>query len=320
MDEFELIERYLRPLSRLDDGTQLGIGDDCAIIHGRENAQLIVTTDTHVEGVHFPLNADPARVGYRACATGLSDIVAMGGTARWASLALTLPAVNEQWLAGFSRGTKVALDLDKTCLIGGDTTQGPLTITWSIIGEVPRGCAMRRDGARPGDDIYVTGTLGAAAAAVEFSILKKIECNEAEKELLRRYWQPEPPFAFGQALRALATSCVDISDGLLADLGHIVRASGCGAVVELTQLPIAELLIDIAGLDAARLFAAVGGDDYELCFSLPPGCETKLKQVTSNCGVVATRVGRIVSGADVRLIDDAGMRVSVGDKGYRHFQ
>jgi thiamine-monophosphate kinase len=320
MDEFELIERYFRPLSRPDDGTELGIGDDCAIIHGRENVQLIVTTDTHVEGVHFPLRADPAQVGYRACATSLSDIVAMGGAARWASLALTLPTVDEQWLAGFAQGTKNALNLNKTSLIGGDTTQGPLTITWNIIGEVPSGCTMRREGARSGDDIYVTGTLGAAAAAVEFSILTKIACNDAEQALLTRYWEPEPQFAFGQALRALATSCVDISDGLLADLGHITRASGCGAIVELSRLPITESLIDVAGIDRARLLAAAGGDDYELCFTLPSECEMKLKQAASNYGVAVTRVGRIVSGADVRLIDEAGTRVSLGDKGYRHFR
>jgi len=223
-------------------------------------------------------------------------------------------------LAGFAQGTKIALNLNKTSLIGGDTTHGPLTITWNIIGEVPRGCTMRRDGARPGDDIYVTGTLGSAAAAVEFSILIKIACNDSEKELLRRYWEPEPQFAFGQALRMLATSCVDISDGLLADLGHITRTSGCGAIVELAKLPITESLIDVAGVDAARLLAATGGDDYELCFTLPPECEMKLKQAASIYGVVVSRVGRIVSGADVRLIDEAGTRVSLGDKGYRHFR
>jgi thiamine-monophosphate kinase len=319
MDEFELIERYLRPLSRIEGGTELGIGDDCAVINASENVQLVVTTDTQVEGVHFPRVADPAQVGYRACATSLSDIVAMGGEARWASLALTVPTVDEPWLAGFAQGIKVALDLNNTTLIGGDTTHGPLTITWNIIGEVPRGCAMRRDGARPGDDIYVTGNLGSAAAAVEFSILEKAQCNDSEKELLRRYWEPELQFAFGQALRSLATSCVDISDGLLADLGHVARASGCGAILELSKLPITNPLIDVAGVDAARLLAASGGDDYELCFSLPPEREAKLNQAASIYGVVTTRVGRIVSGGGVRLIDEAGARVSTGDKGYRHF-
>jgi thiamine-monophosphate kinase len=319
MDEFELIDRYFRPLGTDSPGVDLGIGDDAAILDPPAHKQLVVTTDTHVEAVHFPTGADARDIGFRSCATSHSDIAAMGAAARWASLALTIPKAEDTWLSQFALGAAEALTLSGAVLIGGDTTAGPLVISWHIIGTVAVGAALRRGGAGAGDAVYVSGTLGDAAAAVEMSLTGDGSDNDIKRDLRKRYWHPEPRFDLARKLRRVATACIDISDGLLADLAHIAAASGCGAVVEYPKLPISPALLELAGPERAHRLAAAGGDDYELCFTVPAANESELFEIAHQGGFRITRIGSIVSGAGVRVIDDAGEIVDFGERGYRHF-
>jgi len=319
MDEFELIDRYFRPLGMGAPGVVLGIGDDAAILDPPRGEQLVVTTDTQVESVHFPAGANAGDVGHRSCATALSDIAAMGAVARWASLALTIPRGDTTWLEHFARGSADALRRSGAVLVGGDTTAGPLVITWHIIGLVPSGRALRRDGARVGDAVYVSGTLGAAAAALELLATESEDKSAFQQELLERYWYPRPRFDLVQKLRSIASSCIDISDGLVADLTHIARSSQCGAVVEFAKIPISNALLESTGPEDARRMAATGGDDYELCFTVPPECEAELQKIVVELEFSVTRVGRMVAGSDVRVLEDSGATIDLKSRGYRHF-
>ena len=320
MDEFSLIERYFRPLSKHGADITLGIGDDAAIFAPPEDSQLVVTTDTQVESVHFPPDAPPHEVGFRSCVTSLSDIAAMGACARWASLALTMPRAEPTWLTAFTAGVADALQLSDASLIGGDTTAGRLSITWHVIGVVPTGTALRRDGATMGDDIYVSGTLGDAAAALALKVLNgNAACGESQQYLRRRYWRPLPPLSFAEKLRGLATSCIDISDGLIADLSHLAAASDCGARVELASVPLSSQLLDLTAPDVARGYALSGGDDYELCFSAPPAVRRNLVELATASAVSLSCIGRIVAGAGVEIIDEDGRSRPLSNGGYRHF-
>lgn len=319
MDEFELIDRYFRPLGADRPGLVLGIGDDAAILDAPAGEQLVVTTDTHVESVHFPAGANAREIGFRSCATSLSDIAAMGAAARWASLALTMPTAEDPWLEQFALGAAAALQQCGALLIGGDTTAGPLVITWHIIGSVATGSAMRRDGARDGDGVYVSGTLGDAAAALELGFTEGGGHGDFQQELRKRYWYPQPRFDLAQKLRRVATSCIDLSDGLIADLTHIAGSSRCGAVVEYSKIPLSPALLKLAGPERARRIAATGGDDYELCFTVPRRCEPELLDIAQGGDLNITRVGRMVFGAGVQVIDDSGATLDLGHRGYRHF-
>ncbi|TDJ64868.1 MAG: thiamine-phosphate kinase [Proteobacteria bacterium] len=320
MDEFELVDRYFRPLGSVAAGIVLGIGDDCAILDAPSDEQLVVTTDTHVESVHFPAGADAREIAYRSCVTSLSDVAAMGASARWASLAMTLPRAADSWLEAFARGVAEALQQCGAVLIGGDTTAGPLVITWHIIGTVAAGAALRRGGAQVGDLVYVSGTLGDAAGALELGLIDGGSYNKFQQELRARYWSPQPPFELARKLCGVATSCIDISDGLIADLAHIAESSDCGAEVEFSKIPIAPALLQLAGLERARRLAATGGDDYELCFTIPPSCESALLGLAGDAGLSVTQIGRMTSGAGVRVIADSGATVDLGQVGYRHFE
>lgn len=319
VDEFDLIEQYFRPLGGTYRAAELGIGDDAAILNIASNEQLLVTTDTQIESVHFPADADASLIAYRSCAASISDIAAMGGTARWATLAISVPKKDPLWLEAFSAGAGAALQLDDTALVGGDTTAGPLAVSWTIVGSAPSGTALRRDGAQVGDDIYVSGTLGAASAALNF-LDHSAALNALQSSLVQSYWRPQPRLQLGRALRGTATSCIDISDGLLADLGHITRASNTGADLQVERLPIDEPLDALFGASRAREFALGGGDDYELCFSAPRTDQEQLSIIAESCGVEITRIGQMTSAQAVTVFDQNGDVINVDRAGYRHFK
>jgi len=300
MGEFELIRRFFQPLSADPDCGQvlLGIGDDCAIQRVPAGQDLVFSVDTMVEGVHFPLGYRPDFLGWRALAAAASDLAAMAADPVCFTLALTLPEADESWLEAFARGLASASAAFGLPLAGGDTTRGPLTLTLQVHGTVPSDCAIRRAGARTGDLICVSGTLGDAGAALDY--LDESGPTDDMLAVLERYHHPEPRLAAGQALRAIATAAIDISDGLLADLGHLLAASGTGARVDVPKLPLSDPLCRLKGLDAAQ-YALHSGDDYELCVTLAPESWVRapelLKTLFTVIGVVEPEPGLRLSGA-----------------------
>ena len=317
MDEFDLINQLLRPIAGTRSDVILGIGDDGAVVAPPPGEDLVVVADILVADVHFPPQLSAADIGYRAVAVNLSDIAAMGALPRWATLALTLPAADEPWVSQFARGLGEALAEHNIALIGGDTTRGPLTITVQVIGSVPHGMALMRHGAEPADAIYVSGTLGDAAAG-----LRVVQDGGAksvhEQFLANRFARPTARLALGVALRGLASSCIDISDGLLADLGHLAERSGCGARVNACVLPLSPALQANLTPEQAQIIAATGGDDYELCFTLPARFEATLSALR-NQAIPCTRIGTISPEAEVVLLDPENKRIPVSNHGYRHF-
>jgi len=267
MGEFDLIARYFkRPATR----SPLGVGDDCALLAPAAGMQLAVSSDMLVEGRHFLSTVDPARLGHKALAVNLSDLAACGAKPLAFTLALALPGVDEPWLEGFSRGLLALADAHGCELVGGDTTRGPLNICITVFGEVPAGAALLRSGARAGDDIWVSGTLGDARLALEVfrgTVSLRAEAFESARE---RMEQPTPRVALGQALRGIATSAVDVSDGLIGDLGHILASSAVGATLD-ADAATALISVDTGSLgrEALRTCALSGGDDYELVFTAP---------------------------------------------------
>jgi thiamine-monophosphate kinase len=302
MDEFALIQRYFDRAGPPGRGVNLGIGDDAALVRVPDGFELAVTTDTMVESVHFPADAPPHAIGYRALATNLSDLAAMGATPAWATLALTLARADESWLAAFSQGFFELAEQFDVALIGGDVTRGPLTITVGLQGTVPAGGALRRDGAQAGDLVFVTGALGAGAAGLK---------AYPERRAHGRYLYPRPRVAEGVALRDWASAGIDISDGLLADLGHIVEASGTGADIRLDQVPVA------AGADVNM--ALTGGDDYELCFTINPARAQSLRAIWRDEWAALAEIGVVRSGSGVRCVDAEGASQRIESDGYRHF-
>ncbi|MBI2799025.1 MAG: thiamine-phosphate kinase [Gammaproteobacteria bacterium] len=318
MDEFTLINQLLRPIAGTRSDVILGIGDDGAVVAPPPGEDLVVVADTLVAGVHFPPQLPAADIGYRAVAVNLSDIAAMGAVPRWATLALTLPVANETWVSQFTQGLGQALREHNVALIGGDTTCGPLTVTVQIIGSVPHGMALTRHGAQPGDAIYVSGTLGDAAAGLRVAQGGDVK-SATEQFLADRFVRPTARVALGLALRGIASSCIDISDGLLADLGHIAEQSGCGARVNAAALPLSPALQANLAPDKALMLAATGGDDYELCFTLPQRLESTLMTrlgADSNC----KRIGTMGLDIEVVLLDGDDNPVSISGRGYLHFK
>jgi thiamine-monophosphate kinase len=269
MGEFELIQRYFSPLAKRYNSVSmvLGPGDDCAIQRVPEGHDLVFSVDTMVEGVHFPQNYSPAHLGWRALAAAASDLAAMGAIPICYTLALTLPAVEEPWLAGFSQGLSDAGQAFGLALAGGDTTRGPLTLSLQVHGVVRKGYALRRGGATVGDLICVSGTLGDAGAALDY--LAELQPTPDMAFVLGRYHQPQPRLALGQSLVGIASSCIDISDGLKADLGHILDASGTGATIDPLACPLSQALRNLKGAGAVD-YALSAGDDYELCATISP--------------------------------------------------
>jgi len=318
--EFDLIARYFTHPTR---HTLLGVGDDAALFKVRRVMALAVSTDMLVEGRHFFNDADPEKLGHKALAVNLSDMAAMGATPRWATSSVALPRADAKWVAGFMRGFLRLARKHDVDLVGGDTTRGPLNLCVQIMGEVPPHKALRRDAARAGDDIWVSGTLGDAALAVA-ARKREIVLNKAELAAAsRRLDVPTPRVELGIALRGIARSAIDVSDGLLADLGHICERSRVAAVVEFDRLPASPLVRRHRAKSAAQRALLAGGDDYELCFTATPGRRTAVESAASHAGVHVTRIGRILrapeGACEVAVVDDIGLPLSLAQRGYDHF-
>jgi len=318
LNEFEIIEHYFKQAHPASQGNLiLGIGDDAAIINVPEDSELVISMDTLVVGVHFYQNSSPEDIAYKSLAVNLSDMAAMGALPRWISLSLTLPDNNLDWIKKFSASFNQLATEHSLILIGGDLTKGPLSITVQILGVVPTGKSLRRSGANIGDLIYVTGQLGAAAY-----VLKNIEDSDlfpspTEREV-QRLNRPEARIKTGLELRQLASSCIDISDGLLADLGHILKASNVGAEVKLSEIPYSDSLQKLDKVIAIEL-ALTGGDDYELCFTIADGIpDTVINELASICPVHC--IGFInKQGPRPSFIDGDGKPYKIESKAYRHF-
>ena len=306
MDEFELISRYfIHPGAAA--GVVLGIGDDGAVTEPTPGMQQVTVVDTLVEGVHFPVGYNATDVGYRAVAVNLSDIAAMGARPRWMTLALSLPAAADDWVAAFSEGLMTAAREFDVALIGGDTTSSDqLVISVQLVGEVAPGRALTRAGAKVGDGIYVTGTLGDAAAGLD-----GLKRGQPLRPLVDRFARPSARVAYGQSLAGVASAAIDLSDGLAGDLGKLLSASGVGGEIRLEKLPLSPALIDAYPPAEQRAFALAGGDDYELCFTCshePPDPGIML----------LTRIGDVVAEAGL-VARDEGRALHIDDPGYRHF-
>lgn len=312
--EFDLIRRYF---TGLGNGPQLvlGVGDDCAIIAPPADSQLVITTDTLVAGVHFPHDCDAGALARRALRVNLSDLAAMGAVPLGIQLALTLPQADTDWLAAFSAGLAADCREFACPLMGGDTTRGPLAVTITALGTVPTGQALLRSGASAGDQLYVTGTLGDARAALEV-----MDASGAGGGILgQRYWLPEPRLAAGELLRGLASAALDISDGLVQDAGHIAAASGLGCQIQVSSLPLSKALTNGFERVVAETWGLTGGDDYELCFTVPPQHVAAIEHVLTGAGQTFTRIGEMVAGQGVHCVDSAGQAVAVEQGGYVHF-
>lgn len=317
LSEFDIVARYFSPPTT---HTLLAGGDDAALVAVRPGMELVVSTDLLVSGRHFFTDAQPYGVGHKALAVNLSDLAAMGAVPRWATLSLALPGADQAWLESFARGF---LDLAKAYdvdLIGGDTTRGPLTICVQIMGEVPAGKALRRSGAHPGDDVWVSGTLGDAALA--------LACLQGEVQLqplhldavLARLDRPQPRVALGQGLLDVATSAIDVSDGLAADLGHIAQRSGIRAVIEWQRVPQSSPLQGCGDSALVQRCVLGGGDDYELCFTAGPARRAAVLDMGAHLGLPVTRIGRVEPGAGVVVLDASGAQLEIERAGFDHFR
>ncbi|WP_313574373.1 thiamine-phosphate kinase [Pseudescherichia sp.] len=318
--EFSLIARYFNRVRRARLDVETGIGDDCALLNVPEKQTLAISTDTLVSGIHFLPDIDPADLAYKALAVNLSDLAAMGADPAWLTLALTLPEVDEPWLKAFSDSLFEQLSYYDMQLIGGDTTRGPLSMTLGIHGYVPAGRALKRSGAKPGDWIYVTGTPGDSAAGLAI-LQDRLQVNDPKDAdwLVKRHLRPTPRILHGQALRDLANSAIDLSDGLISDLGHILQASECGAMIDVDTLPYSDALRRHVDPDQALRWALGGGEDYELCFTVPELNRGALEVAIGQLGILYTCIGRMSADIDGISFTREGRAVTFDWKGYDHF-
>ncbi len=313
--EFELIERHFTRRGAAREDVLAGVGDDGAVVAVPRDGTLVMALDTIVEGLHFPAGFDARYVGHRALAVNLSDLAAMGAEPAWALLGLTLPAADEHWLTGFSAGLDALARRYAVALVGGDTARGPLTVTMTLAGTVPPGQAIFRDGARAGDDLWVSGTPGDAAAGLAIIEGRQPAQGRAREALLGRFQQPQARVALGIALRGIATACIDVSDGLVADLDKLCRASGVGADIESRELPLSAGLCSVAGMEARLAYALGGGDDYELLFTAAPAERARIAAL--DAGVVLRRIGSVSDVAGVRVDGEPPERDA--GHGFDHF-
>ncbi len=314
MSEFDLIQRYFTRSTR---NAILGVGDDAALLRVAGGMELAVSTDMLVSGTHFFPDTDPFLLGHKALAVNLSDLAAMGAVPRWATLALSLPSVEAEWLHNFSAGFFALADAYGVELVGGDTTRGPLNLCITIMGEVPTGKALRRSGAKIGDDVWVSGTLGAAALGLAHLQGRIRLPEDARLFCLAALHQPSPRVALGLALRDLASSAIDISDGLLADLKHILECSNVGAEIAYDAIPVGKLP-DIDEVVLRRAILA-GGDDYELCFTVPKTRRTEVEAIAAKLQLTLTRIGGIVEGQQCTVRAADGKVMNIKESGYDHF-
>jgi thiamine-monophosphate kinase len=319
--EFDLIDRIRRRVVGRDD-VLLGIGDDAAVLQMPAGRQLVVAMDTLNAGVHFPNGTAAADIGWKSLAVNLSDLAAMAATPAWCTLSLSMPEPDGAWLDGFLDGFGELASRHGVALVGGDTTRGPLSICVTVHGFAEPGRVLRRDGARVGDDIWISGTPGDAAAALAllgYSAAPSafLPDDTAREYLQRRLDRPRPRVALGAALRGIAHACIDVSDGLLADIGHVVRASGVAAQVDLDRLPVSPALIGAPVHERMR-WQATGGDDYELCITTPRTARDALDALVDDDGIGLTRIGCVVAGEGVTAIS-GGRTIVFGRAGYDHF-
>ena len=316
MGEFDLIAKFF---TRRVTRAALGVGDDCALFATSPGMQLAVSSDMLVEGRHFLPTVQPARLGHKALAVNLSDLAACGAKPMAFTLALALPRIDEVFLDGFARGLLALADAHGCELVGGDTTQGPLNICITVFGEVPAGQALLRSGAQVGDDLYVSGTLGDARLALEV-FRGALALDGAAFEAVRSAMeQPQPRIALGLALRGLATSAIDVSDGLLGDLGHVLRRSGVGAEVQVDALPRSDVLRALPQR-WQRQCTLAGGDDYELVFTAPPQHAARVAAAGLTAQLSVTRIGHINAAPGLRLIDADGRTVADSFGSFDHFK
>ncbi|HHS3621210.1 TPA: thiamine-phosphate kinase [Proteus mirabilis] len=318
--EFSLIKQYFtsQPVKRKDVST--GIGDDCAILTVPEKQQVAISTDTLVSGIHFLPTISPEDLAYKALAVNISDLAAVGADPAWASLALTLPKVDNDWLEAFSRSLFALAEYYSIQLIGGDTTKGPLSLTITIQGLVPQGMALLRSGAKIGDWIYVTGFLGDSAAGLAV-LQNRLQPSQPESRdyFITRHLRPQPRLLQGQALRSLASAAIDISDGLISDLNHILTASGCGARINLDALPYSTAMKSQVSKEQAEIWALSGGEDYELCFTVPEINRGALDIALAHTGTDFHCIGQIMPIAEgIRYLRE-GKEVHPNLKGFDHF-
>jgi thiamine-monophosphate kinase len=316
--EFDIIRRYFTDQQSSRTDVSLGIGDDAALLKPPSGQSLVVSVDTLVSGVHFPIDTKPEAIGHKALAVNLSDMAAMGAEPAWFTLAITLPDADENWLTQFSQGLFALASEHKIQLVGGDTTHGPLSITLQIMGFVPEGQALIRGGAVVGDAIYVTGSLGDAGAGLQ---VKQGQLNppiSIARQLVDKLEQPRPQVKVGMALRELANAAIDISDGLNADLGHVLTASNVGADISIDKLPLSDVFQSLKLTDSWQL-AASSGDDYELCFTVNESNEKSALQNLNTMGCDCTKIGTISAQPGLRWLDKSGDEKLLSLTGYDHF-
>ena len=327
MGEFDLIARYFQRPQPQGDAVALGIGDDCALLAPRAGKQLAISSDMLVEGRHFLPTVSPEALGHKALAVNLSDLAACGAKPLAFTLALALPRVDEVWLAGFSRGLFALADAHGCALVGGDTTQGPLNICITVFGEIAlvggKSQALLRSGAQPGDDIYLSGSVGDARLALEV-FRGNVQVSEALfGQARQRMERPTPRVALGLALRGLATAAIDVSDGLLGDLGHILTASACGAEVAIDSVAACAIFQTTKHsftVDFCREMTAAGGDDYELVFTAPSSARASVEQAARSSATPVARIGQITPGRALVLRDASGAQISQRFASFDHFR
>jgi thiamine-monophosphate kinase len=317
VSEFDLIRQYFtRPTKQ----TRLGVGDDAALIELAPKQELAISADMLVVGTHFFADTDPWKLGWKSLAVNISDMAAMGAEPKWATLAIALPKADESWVSAFAEGlfacaTKFGVDL-----IGGDTTRGPLCISVQIMGQVPAGKAIKRSGAKVGDDVWVSGKLGDAALALNHLLGKHPLTDEALAQSMSALLQPQPRVALGLALGDIAHSAIDISDGLLADLGHILKASKVGATLKLANIPCSDILRQHINQPLLRNMLLAGGDDYELCFTASASDRIKIELIAQDLDLPLSRIGEICDTELLTVHDANGNAIQLGKTGFDHFK
>jgi len=319
--EFSIIEHFFNQHRIKRDDVVLGIGDDAALTRVPPGMNLVTTVDTLVNNIHFPSTTPAMAIGHKVLAVNLSDLAAMGAEPAWATLAITMPDINEMWLRGFCDGFFELAQQFNVQLVGGDTTQGPLCISVQLMGWVPEGKALTRGGAKPGDILYVSGTLGDAAVGL---VLQQTphnmpELNQAERTFfLTKLNEPQPRNLLGLSLRGIASAAIDVSDGLLADLNHVLTSSGVGATIEWQHVPSSEPMCKLAATRDVQSYVLSGGDDYELCFTAPAIYQQQIQQLARQLNVIVTPIGVIESTNGLRMTYN-GVTQSMNPLGFEHF-
>ncbi|RLV59596.1 thiamine-phosphate kinase [Parashewanella curva] len=319
MKEFQIIEKYFAELGPKRKDVAVGIGDDCALVNPAEGNSVAISCDTLVEGTHFLPSMEAEDLGYKSLAVNLSDLAAMGAEPAWMTLALTLPEIDETWLEGYCKGLYEISEYYGIALVGGDTTHGSKSLTLTVNGLVPPQMAMTRSGAKVGDWIYVTGTIGDSALGLDILLDKQQIENESYKDyLVKRHYRPTPRVLAGQAIRGIASSAIDLSDGLGSDINHINKASGTGARIDVDTLPLSEALVESVGKEQAIEYAISGGEDYELLFTVSDANESSLITSLKQTGVQFTKIGQITSGSELTF-KQGKLKYHPVKQGFKHF-